>query len=254
MPPKKTKSGSKSKPSEQSEENASDSEEEVTELEFVDAAPILDIGTVLSETPSERFSHLFPPSRGVGPYAWPANQPKIGVAPPPFDKVSIELTGKAASSKLHQAWLKEWEVLQPTITTEVIAAQAAHELAVYLAQEDPSRSNIGERAAQLAQILESLLECHLKRATVIIAGAHDPALASKVDNQFAAEALGIHPDALSTFKEHKPQHYQRQGFARHADQASSKPTGRGRGRGTFKPKSSAQGSATSSASADKGSQ
>lgn len=253
MPPKKTKSGSKSKSSEESKENESDSED-IEEVEFVDPVPILETGTVLSETPSERFSHLFPTSRGVGPYAWPSNQPKIGVAPPPFDKVSIELAGKAASSKLHQAWLKEWEVLQPTITTEVITAQAAYELAAYLVQTAGAESNVAQRAGQLAQITESLLEFHLKRATVIIAGAHDPALASKVDSQFAAEALGIHPDALSTFKEHKPQHYQRQGFARHADQASSKPTGRGRGRGTFKPKSSAQGSTSSSASADKGSQ
>jgi hypothetical protein len=83
MPPKKTKSGSKSKPSEESE-NASDSEEEVTELEFADAAPILEVGTVLSDTLSERFRLLFPSSRGVGPYAWPAKSAEDWRCTPTF--------------------------------------------------------------------------------------------------------------------------------------------------------------------------
>ena len=222
------------------------------DFELIDAAPVLGIGVGESSRPSERFRTLFP--KGFAPYTWPFALSKDQVAPPPFDRVSTDLGARASgNSKLHQAWSKEWEVLQPTIVTEIVAAQGVHEIATFIAEHprEIGQSNLVDRLEQLTGLIEGLLEHHLKRATVIVAGTVDVSLASKVDKQFEAETLGIHPQAVATFRDFKPQYTaQRQSPARGSDQAPSKPFGRGRGRG-FKPKA-ASSSGTSAAAADKG--
>eukprot|EP00042_Codosiga_hollandica_P031714 m.194907 g.194907 ORF g.194907 m.194907 type:complete len:246 (-) comp53713_c0_seq30:135-872(-) len=201
-------------------------------------ARALATGVDVFDDPSEELRALFPRDAPLFQF----RGRKVQVPSAPFDAISTALE-RGAHNPLLRAWQKEWAYLQPSVTTLIVAAEAAGQFADFFAQCDDT-TNVKERSAQLADLLFDLLNRQLQRATIIVAGSSDPSKASRLDHHFEVETLGIHPDAIAVLRERKSEPVQRAKFSRRgAEPEQPQPKGRGRGRG--KPRGGQAGASSS---------
>ena len=198
----------------------------------MDAIPILRLGAGFDSSCSEELRHLFP--TGPRHFAWPANLEKTDSLPLPFDRVSQDLARcNTASSR---AFGQEWNTLCPIVQRLLLLKQGLEQLQ-HLEEsrqesQELSAGNVVQRLHQLNDLAFDALDAACKRATVIVAASSgDRKLVDKVEILFEAEELGLHPAALSVFKEHRKTEFTpRYRSSTSNSQAEGKfPSRRGRG-------------------------